>query len=67
MQAELERALEEATRCSESLEFLLKEARDEGGADLEMFKRITKANKQWEEAMERYTIIYSAYDNVRAR
>jgi len=67
MQAELKIALEEANKCSEALGRLLKEARDAGGATLELFKRITEANKHCEAAMERYTIIYHAYYNVRNR
>jgi len=64
-QAELKRALEVANKCSEALDFLLKEARDTGGADLAQFMRISKANKHCGEAMDRFIIVYGAYKNVR--
>jgi len=57
-------ALAQADKCLKSLEKLLREAREAGGASPELFDRISKANTHCDGTMQRYIVKYRVYNKL---
>lgn len=64
---EMDEALERANQCSETLEKLLKKAKDVGRPDPELVEQISETNKRCDEEMQRYVNAYRSYYNVSPR
>jgi hypothetical protein len=59
--SEMEEALKASNECSQRLEDLLQEARDQGTPTPEMTKKLEAANRECHDAMQRYLKAYKAY------
>jgi hypothetical protein len=61
---EMDEALEKANHCSETLEKLLKQAKEVGRPEPELVDKISATNKQCDEEMQRYVSAYRNYYNI---
>lgn len=63
---EMDEALESANECSETLEKLLKKAKEVGRPTPELVEQISAVNKNCDELMQRYIRAYRNYYNIDA-
>jgi len=64
LQKEIRDAIADAEGSVEALEFLLKKAQDAGGANSEIWEKVSKAKKGCKAALDRFITAYQAYNNL---